>query len=166
MGVVTASGASDLTGVGYAPTGQVEHASGPLQPGALHEENVAVLSGGSLAGNAALRQNTGGDWEILGDPTEAAFLASEHKLGSAARRERRFTRIGEIPFTYRARRAGPTWSGGVCRSGTPHVGLRARRTAPQAVHRACTAGWLVQRASQGGSTGVWSRRGECAVKVR
>jgi calcium-translocating P-type ATPase len=60
---------------------------------------VAVLSGGSLAGNAALRQLAGGDWEIQGDPTEAAFLVAEHKLGGTARRKQRFTRIGEIPFT-------------------------------------------------------------------
>lgn len=97
--VVTASGASDITGVGYAPLGQVQHAGAALAPGAQHDENVAVLSGGSLAGNAALRQIAGGAWEIQGDPTEAAFLVAEHKLGGTARREKRFTRIGEIPFT-------------------------------------------------------------------
>jgi len=97
--VVTASGASDITGVGYAPLGQVQHAGAALQPGAQHQENVAVLSGGSLAGNAALRQIAGGDWEIQGDPTEAAFLVAEHKLGGTAQRKKRFTRIGEIPFT-------------------------------------------------------------------
>jgi magnesium-transporting ATPase (P-type) len=97
--VVTASGTSDITGVGYAPTGRVEHAGASLQPGALFDENVVVLSGGSLAGNAELRPTTGGEWAIQGDPTEAAFLVAEQKLGSAARREKRFTRIGEIPFT-------------------------------------------------------------------
>ncbi len=97
--VVTASGASDITGVGYAPVGQVQQAGLALQPGAQHQENVAVLSGGSLAGNAALRQKAGGEWEIQGDPTEAAFLVAEHKLGGTAGRMRRFTRIGEMPFT-------------------------------------------------------------------
>ncbi len=97
--VVTASGASDVTGVGYAPTGQVQQAGVALRDGALHEENVAVLSGGSLAGNAALRQTGEGDWEIQGDPTEAAFLVAEHKLGATVRRQQRFTRIGELPFT-------------------------------------------------------------------
>lgn len=97
--VVTASGTSDITGVGYAPAGQVQRDGVALQSGAQHEENVAVLSGGSLAGNAALRQTTAGEWEIQGDPTEAAFLVAEHKLGSTARREKRFTRVGEIPFT-------------------------------------------------------------------
>jgi magnesium-transporting ATPase (P-type) len=97
--VVTASGASVITGVGYAPLGQVQHDGAALQPGAQHEENVAVLSGGSLAGNAALQQIASGDWEIQGDPTEAAFLVAEHKLGGTDRRKKRFTRIGEIPFT-------------------------------------------------------------------
>ena len=97
--VATASGTSDVTGVGYAPVGRVEHAGAPLQQGALHAENIAVLSGGSLAGNAALRQTPGGAWEVQGDPTEAAFLVAEHKLGNTARREKRFSRIGEIAFT-------------------------------------------------------------------
>jgi magnesium-transporting ATPase (P-type) len=97
--VVTASGSSDITGVGYAPVGQVQRGGVALQAGAQHAENVAVLSGGSLAGNAALRQVAGGDWEIQGDPTEAAFLVAEHKLGGTVRRQQRFTRIGEIPFT-------------------------------------------------------------------
>ena len=58
-----------------------------------------VLSGGSLASNAGLRQKEGGVWEIHGDPTEAAFLVAERKLGVHERREHRFERIGEIPFT-------------------------------------------------------------------
>jgi P-type Ca2+ transporter type 2C len=97
--VVTASGASEITGVGYVPVGEVQRDGAALQPGAQHQENVAVLSGGSLAGNAALRQTAGGDWEIQGDPTEAAFLVAEHKLGGTARRVKRFTRISEVPFT-------------------------------------------------------------------
>jgi Ca2+-transporting ATPase len=97
--VVTASGSSDVTGVGYAPEGVVEHAGQALHAGPVFDENVAVLTGGSLAGNADLRQTTAGQWEIQGDPTEAAFLVAERKLGATARREQRFTRIGEIPFT-------------------------------------------------------------------
>jgi len=97
--VVTASGSSDITGVGYAPTGRAEHPGVALQPGALFDETAAVLRGGSLAGNASLRQTEAVDWTIQGDPTEAAFLVAEHKLGDTARREARFTRIGEVPFT-------------------------------------------------------------------
>jgi len=97
--VITASGGTHLTGVGYAPVGQVEHAGRKLEDGPVWAEHIVVLSGGSLAGNAELRQTAAGEWEIHGDPTEAAFLVAEQKLGVSARREQRFTRSGEIPFT-------------------------------------------------------------------
>ena len=97
--VATASGTTTISGVGYAPLGQVAHAGQPLRTGALFDENVTVLGGGSLAGNANLRQAAGGGWEVQGDPTEAAFLVAEQKLGTTARREKRFSRLGEIPFT-------------------------------------------------------------------
>jgi Ca2+-transporting ATPase len=97
--VMTASGATHVSGVGYAPQGLVEHDGAELAAGPLREEAIVVLSGGSLAGNADLRQTEGGAWEIHGDPTEAAFLVAERKLGVTERRERRFERVGEIPFT-------------------------------------------------------------------
>ena len=103
--VMTASGDTHVSGVGYAPEGQVEQAGqsgAELPAGPLRDETIVVLSGGSLAGNADLRQTEGGAWEIHGDPTEAAFLVAERKLGHGAvteRRERRFERVGEIPFT-------------------------------------------------------------------
>ena len=100
--VMTASGDIHISGVGYAPEGKVEHEGSELAAGPLHDEARVVLSGGSLAGNADLRQAEGGVWEINGDPTEAAFLVAERKLEAGAvteRRERRFERVGEIPFT-------------------------------------------------------------------
>ncbi|QDF97897.1 haloacid dehalogenase [Azoarcus sp. DD4] len=97
--IVTASGTSRVSGVGYAPEGEVEHEGKPLTGGPLHAEHVVVLSGGSLAGNADLRRADGGLWEIQGDPTEAAFLVAERKLGLHERRQRRFERIGEVPFS-------------------------------------------------------------------
>jgi len=100
--VMTASGDIRISGVGYAPKGQVEHGGTALAAGPLHDETRVVLSGGSLAGNADLRQTASGEWEIHGDPTEAAFLVAEMKLGEGAittRREKRFERVGEIPFT-------------------------------------------------------------------
>ena len=100
--VMTASGGTHVTGVGYAPEGRVEQEGAELAAGPLRDENIAVLSGGSLAGDADLRQGAGGKWEIHGDPTEAAFLVAERKLGPAdirQAREQRFKRIGTIPFT-------------------------------------------------------------------
>ena len=97
--VMTLSGATRVTGVGYAPDGRVEHEGAELAAGPLRSEQIVMLSGGSLAGNAELRLGAGGVWEIHGDPTEAAFLVAERKLGVAERRARRFERVGEIPFT-------------------------------------------------------------------
>ena len=100
--IVTASGNTHVTGVGYAPDGEVQHNGATLTQGALREEQVVLLGGGSVASNAALQQSEGGEWNIHGDPTEAAFLVAERKLGIAEfteRRERRFERIAEIPFT-------------------------------------------------------------------
>lgn len=97
--VMTASGATRVTGVGYVPEGRVEHEGHVLAPGPLHAEHVVVLSGGSLAGNADLRQLASGEWQIQGDPTEAAFLVAERKLGASERRHRRFQRVEEIPFS-------------------------------------------------------------------
>jgi magnesium-transporting ATPase (P-type) len=97
--VMTAAGGSAVTGVGYAPEGRVERPGGEPVSGAMLAEDIIVLSGGSLASNADLREAPDGSWEIHGDPTEAAFLVAERKLGVAERRTRRFTRIREIPFT-------------------------------------------------------------------
>ena len=100
--VITASGDTHASGVGYAPEGRVDQAGVALADGPLRAENIVMLSGGSLAGNADLRQAEGGAWEIHGDPTEAAFLVAERKLDAGAvsqRRTQRFERIGEIPFT-------------------------------------------------------------------
>ncbi len=62
------------------------------------EEVRSVLRGGSLANDAVLREDAGG-WTIQGDPTEAAFLVAEAKIGIAEARISRFERVGEIPFT-------------------------------------------------------------------
>ncbi len=96
--VVTASGETRVTGTGYRPEGRVEYNGAELVDGALWQENLRVLGGGSLASNAVLRQQ-GGEWTIQGDPTEATFLVAERKLGSTQERMQRFTRVAEVPFT-------------------------------------------------------------------
>ncbi len=100
--IVCSSGGIFVTGVGYAPLGRVEHDGAELEYGALRDELVVVLCGGSVAGNAALRQLPSKEWQVQGDPTEAAFLVAERKLGGLAmpeRRQNRFERIAEIAFT-------------------------------------------------------------------
>ena len=96
--VVTASGETSVSGVGYEPKGRVEQEGAPVA-GRTLQENIVTLSGGSIAGNADLRETAAGEWEIHGDPTEAAFLVAEQKLGATERRRRRFERVRDIPFT-------------------------------------------------------------------
>jgi len=96
--VMTSSGSARVTGVGYAPTGEVVDRDDHPISGPLQQESLVVISGGSLAGNADLREDSG-EWRIQGDPTEAAFLVAERKLGAADRRKARFTRVSEVPFT-------------------------------------------------------------------
>ena len=103
--VMTASGRSDITGVGYAPEGRAESDGTELTDqthGALLGELLAVLNGGCLAGNAELQQDDTGTWTVQGDPTEAAFLVAARKLNGSddlATRKNRYERIGEIAFT-------------------------------------------------------------------
>jgi P-type Ca2+ transporter type 2C len=96
--VLTHSGEVEVSGTGYRPEGQVMIGGRHLERGQLHDEVRAVLSGGSLANDATLRRE-GSEWVAHGDPTEAAFLVAERKLGTAEQRVSRFRRRGEIPFS-------------------------------------------------------------------
>ena len=96
--VITPSGEVEITGVGYAPVGELRTGGQPVTDLVLLDEVRFVIGGGSLANNAILRSEDG-IWTIQGDPTEAAFLVAEGKIGSAEQRRERFTRVGEIPFT-------------------------------------------------------------------
>lgn len=96
--VMTSSGSVRVTGVGYTPTGTVVDHDGQPISGPLRQESLVVIGGGSLAGNADLHEDSG-EWQIQGDPTEAAFLVAERKLGTSDRRKARFTRVAEVPFT-------------------------------------------------------------------
>ena len=96
--VLTPSGEVVLTGSGYDPDGVAMDGEDPLEDGPLRDEVVLVLGGGSLVNDARLDE-VDGDWTIQGDPTEAAFLVAERKLGVRHLREDRFHRVGDVPFT-------------------------------------------------------------------
>jgi len=96
--IVTRSGEVTLSGTGYRPDGTVIADGRPLERGPLRSEVRAVLGAGSLANDAILREEDG-EWRVHGDPTEAAFLVAERKLGTAEHRSARFRRRGEIPFS-------------------------------------------------------------------
>jgi P-type Ca2+ transporter type 2C len=97
--VVTASGAVDLTGIGYDPSGEVQQRGKPVTDPSLIEEVEKALGAGELANNAALVQQEG-RWTIQGDPTEGALVVAARKVGHAAEALRaRFPRVGEVPFS-------------------------------------------------------------------
>jgi potassium/sodium efflux P-type ATPase len=96
--VVTASGDVDVTGSGYEPQGELLVDRHPLTDDVVLDEVRFVLGGGSLVNDAVLRYD-GGEWTIQGDPTEAAFLVAEAKIGLTGERQARFERVGEVPFT-------------------------------------------------------------------
>ena len=84
--VMTASGGTRITGVGYAPHGQVEHGGAKLTTGSLQAENIVVLSGGSLESKAELRQAAGGEWKSMAIPPKRRFWwpSASSALPSAA----------------------------------------------------------------------------------
>ena len=96
--IVTRSGEVDVTGTGYAPEGELLVGGRPITSGQLLAEVQAVLSGGSLANDASLREEHG-TWIVHGDPTDAAFLVAERKAEFTEARDARFRRVGEVPFT-------------------------------------------------------------------
>ena len=91
--VVTAAGTVELSGTGYRPDGEVV---GSPSAAAIDLARIALV-GGSLANNAQLTEAE--EWQIQGDPTEAAFLVAARKLAGAHERVQAYQRRGEVPFT-------------------------------------------------------------------
>jgi len=97
--VVTASGHVMLGGTGYAALGDVRRDSGELVAGDLQIELERALAVADRANNASVQQ-IDGRWTVQGDPTEGALIVAARKAGlEAARLERRFARVGEVPFS-------------------------------------------------------------------
>ena len=66
------------------------------------DEVVATLVAGTLANDGELREENG-RWEIVGDPTEVSLIVAARKV-KADRKIKRYTRVGEIPFTSERKR--------------------------------------------------------------
>ncbi len=80
--VVTPSGRAELTGIGYAPEGELQWRgeSGAEDTSLINEEVRRLLLGGVLANNAVLEQQDD-VWTIQGDPTEGALVVAARKGG-------------------------------------------------------------------------------------
>ncbi|TPF83484.1 cation-translocating P-type ATPase [Bifidobacterium sp. UTCIF-36] len=105
--VVTPSGEVQITGTGYSPEGRMVMADGSgsdsEQARVVADEVVATLLAGTLANDGELRQNANGRWETVGDPTEVSLIVAARKV-KADHKAKRFTRVGEIPFTSERKR--------------------------------------------------------------
>ncbi|MFT3877856.1 MAG: cation-translocating P-type ATPase [Propioniciclava sp.] len=93
--IVTASGRVEVSGTGYEPVGRVRVVDGD-GPVVLAEARL-VLTAGSAASNAQLHR-VGEQWQIQGDPTEAAFLVAAPKLDGVVTAVGELDRRGEAPF--------------------------------------------------------------------
>ena len=96
----------DVTGVGYAPKGDVRVAGHRIQ--AVYDDDLRLLvTGGALCSNARLLppEEEGGRHTVLGDPTEACLLVAAQKAGvDPAELERSWPRVRELPFESRRKR--------------------------------------------------------------
>lgn len=95
--VVCASAAVDVSGVGYAPSGQCSIDGRPADP-ASHPSLELAIRAGVLCNDAVLREE-GGAWRVEGDPTEGALLVLGGKAGlTQAAGQREWPRRDSIPF--------------------------------------------------------------------
>ena len=102
----TVSREYEVTGVGYAPTGEVR--CGEKRYEAADDDDLRLLvAGGALCSNARLLapEEEGGRYTVLGDPTEACLLVSAQKAGmDPAEQEHAWPRVRELPFESRRKR--------------------------------------------------------------
>jgi len=97
--VVTASGRTVFDSAGYAPSGDGPQGGPQTVSNPLRAELERTLTAAHRASNAVLRQQ-GGRWVVQGDPTEGAILVAARKAGlDPEALERRFERVGEVPFS-------------------------------------------------------------------
>jgi potassium/sodium efflux P-type ATPase len=108
QGICLAGETLSVEGVGYEPTGAVLNQSDePLttltpvlesaQSSITPIEWLALV--GVLCNDASIQQSSGGDWEVSGDPTEAALLTLSLKLGLETEQwQQQFARVASVPF--------------------------------------------------------------------
>jgi magnesium-transporting ATPase (P-type) len=95
--VVVAGLACEVTGAGYAPSGQFLREGREVDPDS-HPALAALARAAVLCNDAALR-HAGGHWSVDGDPMEGALLAFGGKAGhEAAALRSALPRDDEIPF--------------------------------------------------------------------
>ncbi len=107
----TPAGAYEVEGVGYAPDGAFRQPGGaPVPP---PDDVAELLWAAALCSDAALTRE-GGEWRVVGDPTEGALVAAAEKAGVRVEEIRRaHRRLDEVPFESETRRMFTLHGGGV-----------------------------------------------------
>ena len=81
------------------PVGDVQENGGGPVTGNVRIELERALAVADRANNASMREQDG-RWIVIGDPTEGALLVAARKAGLRADDlNRRFARVGEVPFS-------------------------------------------------------------------
>ena len=95
VSAVTADGAYQITGEGYAPEGEVLQNGGKAAP----DPALTLMGRVSMLCNDAEIRREEGAWKVEGDPTEGALYPFGNKLGLERRTEQAaYPRIDAIPF--------------------------------------------------------------------
>lgn len=95
--VVCADQVFDVTGVGYAPVGDLSQAGRTVDPDLYPALSLAIRAG-VLCNDARLREHQD-TWHVEGDPTEGALLVLGHKAGFFQHvAEQAWPRLDTIPF--------------------------------------------------------------------
>jgi P-type Ca2+ transporter type 2C len=101
--LVVADQPVDVSGAGYEPRGEYSVDGMTVEPST---EVLETLQAALLSSDAQLeRSSPDEEWEIRGDPTEAALVVAAAKAGLQREElESRFPRVNEIPFTSESKR--------------------------------------------------------------
>jgi P-type Ca2+ transporter type 2C len=120
----------EVSGAGYEPDGVFRRDGSPVE---ISAALVQTLRASALASDAQLvRSETDDEWQVRGDPTEAALIVAAAKAGLhrpdlLAERPR----VDEIPFTSEAKRMTTVHE-------TPNGSVAYAKGAPEVVLEACT----------------------------
>lgn len=119
----------DVTGAGYEPDGVFSSNGRSVEPPATL---VETLRGAVLASDARLeRDESDGQWQLRGDPTEGALLVAGAKAGlQRSQLENQFPRVNEIPFTSESKRMTTLHQ-------TPEGTVAYAKGAPEVIISAC-----------------------------
>jgi Ca2+-transporting ATPase len=93
----------EISGTGYEPSGAFSSNGSDVKP----SESVSLLlRAAALASDARVERNeSGGKWEVKGDPTEGALVVAAAKAGLPKEQlYTEFPRVSEIPFTSETKR--------------------------------------------------------------